>query len=152
MDSDNKELENQNKILHHVVLSRILPPLENELELVQQMIESVENVATWIPDKTVELFQRMKRLNLEPTEDAVSNEIDGLKPGDTFAMIIRRQYAVIMIHLLPDANIQDEQAHNVIVATFQSSVHPKFIYEHDSDLEVIYSIYFFKFQFQFKFR
>lgn len=112
MDSDNKELENQNKILHHVVLSRILPPLENELELVQQMIESVENVATWIPDKTVELFQRMKRLNLEPTEDAVSNEIDGLKPGDTFAMIIRRQYAVIMIHLLPDANIQDEQAHN----------------------------------------
>lgn len=139
---ENDDLEKHNNLLHHVVLSRTLPQeqvqfTEDGLMLMEKMIENVENCAKSIPTKTVELFERLKRVNRELTEDVVSNEIADLKPGDTFAMVIRHQFAVFMVHVLPDADLHDEQAHNVVVATFPTSLHPRHIYESDSDLEVI---------------
>lgn len=137
-----EELEKQNILLHHVVLSRTMPQEqaqfpEDGLMLMEKMIENVENLAESIPKKTVELFERLKRINRELTEDVVSDEIADLKPGDTFAMLIRQQYSVFMVHVLRDADLHDEQAHNVVVATFPTSLYPKHVYEHDSDLEVI---------------
>ncbi|XP_055297736.1 uncharacterized protein LOC129566134 [Sitodiplosis mosellana] len=138
-DASNSE----DKLLHHVILSRWLPQenpyhLEDGETLMKRMIENVENLAEWIPSKTVELFERLKRINLECTESVISEEIASLKPGDTFAMFVRRQNCVIMIHVLTDAKLNGELSPNTIVATFPGRLHSREIYEHDSDIEYNY--------------
>lgn len=143
--NEDAKLDKQNTLLNHVILSRILPNDQSQfpedgLALMDEMIENIKTLTGLIPSKTVELFERLKRVNQELSENVVSDEIARLMPGDTFAMMISSQYSVIMIHVLPDANLHNEQEHNVIVATFPSSLHPRNIYEHDSDLEVI--VYF----------
>lgn len=140
--AENVPIEMQNILLHHAVLSRTMPQEEAQfpedgLMLMEKMIETIKNLAESIPTKTVELFERLGRVNHDLTEDVVSDEIADLKPGDSFAMFIRQQYSVFMVHVLRDADLDDEQAHHVVVATFPTSLHPRHVYEHDSDLEVI---------------
>lgn len=147
--SEDAKLDKQNILLNHVILSRNLPQdqveyPEDGLTLMDEMIENVKHLAKWIPTKTVEMFERLQRVNQELTETVVSEEISKLSPGDTFAMVISSQYSVIMIHVLPNANLHNKQEHNVIVATFPSSLHPQHIYESDNDLEVIFDFHYYE--------
>lgn len=137
--------ETQDNLLKHVILSRYLPQenknfMEIGVELMKQMIENVDNLAEWIPSETVELFERLKRVSLECTKSVVSEEIDTLEPGDTFAMFVRCQNCVIMIHVLPDADLDDEQTPNVIVATYPGHFRSSETYNCDSDLEVTFHL------------
>lgn len=141
-DSDLNSLDKWDSILTHVILSRFLPQEKERFTdtgtaLMNLMIENVENLDEWLPTKTVELFDRMKRVNGECTKKVVSEEIEDLESGDTFAMYVRRQNCVIMIHALADADLTDEHTPNVIVATFPGSLHPNDVYKFESDIEVM---------------
>lgn len=150
MDDDDDDVpmelsiaHNEDELLEHIILPRILPQekssmlYKTELELMKKMVENVENMADIIPLKTVELFQRMQRVHMICEKGNVSQEINALRPGDTFAMFVRLQHTAIMIHVPSNEKINDVQ--NVIVSTIPT-LHPGEIYKHDSDFEVIFNI------------
>lgn len=127
-------------LLYHVVLPRVLPDgylqdHENqELSLLSIMVQTVESNSEWIPSATVRLCQRLKLTHMSRTPETISNEIDKLQPGETFAMFVRRQNTGIMIHM-PSEQVSNAEK-TVTVVTFPGSLHPKEIYNHTSDLEV----------------
>lgn len=134
----------EDELLDHIVLPRVLPQekssklYETELDLMRRMVENIESMAHVIPPKTVELFQRLHRVHMVRTKDNVAQEINDLRPGDTFAMFIRLQHTAIMIHVPSNEKIDDVQ--NVIVSTIPT-LQPDKIYKHDSDLNVIFSVF-----------
>lgn len=123
-------------MLNHVFWPRVLPQKRApniytiEMDMLRNMMKSLENLVEWIPEKTLELFQGLQRFHTECTPQNVSNAINSLKPGDTFAMFISRQRCAIMIHVPPN------EAENVIVASIPGSLYPSEVYSHDSDVEV----------------
>lgn len=136
-DSDPGEDEEDNTLLHHIILPTVLPreaSYTTELDLMNQMVNNVKNLTGWIPSETVDLFQKLQKVHTNCTPQTVFTEINKLCPGDTFAMFIRHQHYAIMIHVPSDEKMNDVQ--NVIVATFPGSLHPSEIYEHDSDIGV----------------
>lgn len=150
MDDDDDDVpmelsiaHNEDELLEHIILPRILPQekssklYKTELELMKKMVENVENMADIIPSKTGELFQRMQRVHMICEKGNVSQEINALRPGDTFAMFVRLQHTAIMIHVPSNEEINDVK--NVIVSTIPT-LHPGEIYKHDSDFEVIFNI------------
>lgn len=134
-------------LLHHVILPRVLPQeksprlYETEMDLMVKMVENVKNLVKFLPPKTFELFQCLHRVHMMHTKENISNEIKTLKPGDTFAMFVRMQCTGLMIHVPLTENVDDVQ--NVVVSTIPN-LHPDEIYNHDSDFEVIfqYFLYF----------
>lgn len=72
-------------LLDHVLFPRVLPQEKSkpihELELLMKMIENVENLSKWLPLKTVEMLQRLKRIHIECTPAVIWEEINDLKPG-----------------------------------------------------------------------
>lgn len=91
-DPDSQEM--QDALLDHVVFPRFLPKQKpryfHELELMIRMVQTVENLKQWIPPKTVELLEKMRRVHLECTPNVVSEEINTLCPGN---------YSIIILHL-----------------------------------------------------
>lgn len=134
--------EVQDTLLTHIILPRFLPQQKprfyHELDLMSRIVDTVENLDEWIPSKTVELMQKLRRVHFECTPQVISEEINALRPGDTFAMFVRRQNCAFMIHKPSNGmvKVEDEIASNVIVATFPGNLHPGEIYKHDSDIEV----------------
>lgn len=126
-------------LLHHVILPRVLPQEKSphlydvEFNLMIKMVQNVEDLAEFIPPKTVELFQRLHRVHTMCTKETISREINALQPGDTFAMFVRLQYSGFMIHVPLNENVNDVQ--NVIVSTIPN-LHPDEIYNHETDYEV----------------
>lgn len=126
-------------LLHHIVLPRVLPQNKQacgegiELRLLSRMTENVENSLEWIPPATVRLFISLTRSHSVRTKETVSKEINALKPGESFAMFIRRQNTAFMIHMPKD---QSDEMESVIVMTFPGNVSPEQIYRHPSDLQV----------------
>lgn len=127
-------------LLNHVVLPRILPEgylkdhEDQELSLLSNMVHTVERNSEWIPSATVRLCQRLKRAHMSRTPETISNEISQLRPGETFAMFVRRQNTGLMIHM-PSEQVSNAEK-TVTVVTFPGNLHPKEIYDHTSDLEV----------------
>lgn len=128
------QLENHSILLNHVLLPRVLPQQKegfyDEQAIVIQFIENIKNVSEWLPVKTVEMMDRLKRVTLESTRTVVSNIIHELDLGDFFAMFIRGQNCTIMFYR------PSNQPQNIIAATFVGNLHPKEIYKHESDIEV----------------
>lgn len=139
------ESKHQNVLLDHVILPRVLPQRKacytHEQALVDQMIENVDGMSDWLPSKTVEMMNRLKRVNYECTPDVVSELINELRsPGDTFSMFVRWQNTAVIFYLPKHTEINNVgKPDNIIVATFPACLHPRVIYEHDSDVEVKYS-------------
>lgn len=132
----------QDMLLNHIVLPRYLPQSKSrhfhqtELKLLNEMVENVVNLSQKIPPKTVQLFEKMRKIHHERTPSNISKEINALQPGDSFAMFVRRQNCVFLIYAPPDENIVAGQPQNVIVSTFPGNLHPKEVYKCDSDMEV----------------
>lgn len=162
-DNEPDSQEMQDVLLEHVVFPRFLPNQKpryfHELELMIRLVQTVEDLTQWIPPKTVDLLEKMRRVHLECTPNVVSEEINTLCPGnlkslksklheifhmnkmisagDTFAMFVRRQNCAILVHMPPEEMVEAEESQNVIVATFPANLHPGESYKYDSDLEVI---------------
>ena len=133
------EQEEDDMLLNHVLLPRVLTQntpdeLHNtESHIIYQMIGIADNWSTkWLPRKTVELLRMLKEFHIGCTPDTISENINNLRPGDTFAMFIRAQHCAILIHV-PDDEIN---ADDVIVAVFPGSLDPSKIYSRDSGIEV----------------
>lgn len=134
------EVETQNMLLNHVLLPRVLPQEKvrfiHEQTLIIQLIENVENVSEWLPEKTVEMMDRLKRVTRECTRTVVSEIINDLEPGDTFSMFVRRQNCTIMFYIPPTEENSIGEPQNIIVATYMGTLHPNEIFKHESDIEV----------------
>lgn len=133
------DMEIHDTLLNHVLLPRVLPQeksrYHNERELVLQFIENVDNLSEWLPEKTVDMMDRLKRVTREYTRTVVTEIINELKPGDSFSMFVRRQNCAIMFHI-PATEKDNLALMNVIVGTFMGTLHPREIFNHENEIEV----------------
>lgn len=152
MDFDVSYKRKEDVQLHHVLLPRVLPKERGDLyqvehDLMTLMVRTMENLSESLPSKTMKLFQTLEKVHTERTPIIVSNEINALGPGDTFAMFVRFQHSMIMIHV--PSNKNSDNIDNAVVATFPGSLHPNEVYNHNSDMEVhfldIFKLDFFRF-------
>lgn len=143
--------QRQDMLLTHVTLPRYLPQDisphldRTDLQLLHEMAEIVVAPSEIVPPQTVKLFESLRRVHEKIQVDAntISFEINALRPGDTFAVFVRRQRWMFMIHVPPndDENAANSLPHDVIAATFPGNVRPSEIYKHDSDIAVIFLIW-----------
>lgn len=128
-------------LLNHIILPRSLPKelpenaINEEKFLISRMHEAVVSCAGWIPERIVRNFQRFKRAHSDLTGKTVSRQIDALEPGDTFAVLVKRQQCVFMVHM----PLCEEDAHGikmVQIGTFPSVASSKEIYKCSGDLQV----------------
>lgn len=103
-----------------------------------RMVNNIEYLAKFIPTNTVKMFHSLAKVHRNRVAEIVAKEINDLKPGETFAMFIRRQNCAIMIHRQSSAPIG---SNDMIVSTFPGRVHPDKVYDNPSDLEVIELIF-----------
>lgn len=140
--------QKQDMLLHHVILPRFLPQgksshfHQTEIQLMHEMVQSVCNLREEIPMETVKLSLNFWKIHHEsmPNQSTISTEIKALQPGNSFAMFVRRQNCMFVIHAPSSQGEKAEQANavpqEVIVATFPGNLHPDEVYKHDSDIEV----------------
>lgn len=137
---DTMDLETHDILLNHVVLPRVLPQEKSrfihEQALVVQFIENVENVSEWLPEKTVEMMDRLKRVTREHTRDVITEIINELEPGDSFSMFVRRQNCAIMFHIPATEEANAPDLLNIVVGTFLGTLHPREIFNHENKIEV----------------
>lgn len=131
--------------LRHVLLPRYLPAgdynaTEIGQSLMNQMVETVQSLANYLPPKSVELLENMQQLHLECTSQAILDRINELRPGDSLAMYVQHQDFAVLFRIPPNENWNDVQ--NVIVAIFPGSLDPNEIYEREGDVEVIFNNFF----------
>lgn len=149
MDPDKKPTQQQqhDMLLRHIILPRFLPQAKSsyfhqtEIQLMQQMAQNVFNLSEKIPMQTVKLFESFLEIHKEsiPNQNTISTEINVLRPGHSFAMFVRRQNCMFVIHAPPNhsENVANTAPQDVIIATFPGNLHPEEVYKHDSDIEVI---------------
>lgn len=131
-------------VLAHVILPRFLPQEtshhldQTDLQLLRKMVENVVHSSGTVPMQTVKLFQSLWKIHDDLNAETISTEINALRPGDSFAIFVRRQRWMFMIHAPPcnDENAANNEPQEVIVATFPGNVRPSEIYKHESDIEV----------------
>lgn len=137
--------QKQDMLLTHVILPRYLPQElsryidQTDLQLLHGFAENVVNLSGTVPAQTVKLFKSFRKIHdrIELSADTIASEIRSLRPGDSFAVFVRRQRWMFMIHApVNDANAANSQPQEVIVASFPGNVRPSEIYKHDSDIEV----------------
>lgn len=127
-------------LMDHIILPRFLPQSRSqdfhpqELELLMRMVHNVESLAPFIPENTLKMVRSLATVHRSRMADIVSKEISNLKPGETFAMFIRRQNCAIMIH--HSQSTARAGTNDMIVATFPGRLHPNEVYKNASDLEV----------------
>lgn len=149
-DNDIEDMDNVDVIgkivymqLRHILLPRYLPSGDYDsqeiiLGLMNKMMDTVQSLEDFLPPKLVELLKVLQTIHTNCTPETILQEINALRPGDSFAMFVRHQECAIMFRIPPTENWNDVQ--NVIVATFPGSLHPDEmdeIYIPDGDIEVI---------------
>lgn len=139
----NEDLNLENDLLDHVLLPRLLPQTKGnnlhdlELDLLLRMVELVEVQDEWIPAPTVKMFQNLYLVQAECQPEMIFEQINDLKPGGTFALFVKGQNCVFVVHMpLTDDNEQPDDLTTVIVATFPGSMDPKDINKNFGDFEV----------------
>lgn len=129
------------ELLYHIILPRTLPDAKSEnhekrdLNFLSLMSETIQNLSEKIPSPTVRMFASLNRIYDNRTKETISQEINELKPGEIFAMFVRRQNCGLMIYM-PPIDENGCQSTNVIVSTFPGNLHPVEIYKYPSDLQV----------------
>lgn len=148
---DETGIDDNEFVLNHVILPRFLKPEKpkyaQQLQLMDRMVQNVEKLAKFIPDKTVDLMQRFKRIHISSPDDdfkaEITRQIRQLQHGtiDTFAMFVRKQNCTFMIHMLSNENANNRRP-VFVLATFPGDLPSREIYKHDSDIEVIFQFHF----------
>lgn len=131
-------------LLNHIVLPRFIPNDANddlhlqEKTFLIQMLRAVHSLSEWLPTRTVKMFESFVNVHQQRTPEAVSEEINKLKPGNTFAMYVRCQNTVFMCHMPTNGSIDAEpnETTPVIVTTFPGRIGVKNVYNHPLDMEV----------------
>lgn len=129
-------------LLNHVILPRALPnelsenAIHEEKILISRMTDAIVSCAGWIPGRVVQNFQRFRRTHSDLTAKTVSRQIDTLEPGDTFAVLVKRQQCVFMVHMPLSERRHTNGTRLVQIGTFPSAAFPKDIYKCSSDLQV----------------
>lgn len=141
------QLDYHSILLNQVIFPRVLPQQKphyaHELDLLMLMVENVIRLKKWMPSKTVELLETLKTVHIDgkPRSSSVSEFINSLCPGKSFAMFVRAQNCVLIVHMPTHQTSKIKEMQNVIVATFPGNLNPREIYKYDSDVEVIFLPY-----------
>lgn len=94
-------------------------------------------VSKIIPPNTIKTFNGLDELHKTLSPELLSKQISALKPGETIAMLVRRQNCALMIHMpLKKDRSLSKQSDRVIVATFPGNLHPKKMCEQGGDIAV----------------
>lgn len=125
-------------LLHHVILPRVLSTVleknnieEQELMLVADLTASIEQCAKYLPPSIIMFFRKFKQLHNNRDAKLVSQQINELQPGETFAMLLKKQHTVFMIHM------PKEKSGIANIATFPSRCDAKQVYDYlSSDLNM----------------
>lgn len=84
-DTEADTLRSRDILMDHVIFARVLSEEKTRYNyqemLMIKMVENVENLSDWLPSKTVEMLQRLKRVHLECTKSEVADEINDLEAG-----------------------------------------------------------------------
>lgn len=141
-DNPNENLVN---LLNHILLPRFTTiksiaewNLQDET-LLEWMSQTMASSADWLPSHTIAMFESFKRVHeFRDDDETICRELNKLRPGETFAMYVRRQNTVFMCYMPADAanGYEINEATEVIVATFPGQVNAKDIYAHPLNLEV----------------
>lgn len=144
MDKPNREMTqlHYENLLTHIVLPRVLPfgrikgHEKIELSLLTRMNDAVQEMAEILPEESIRIFANFHDVHKLRVPENISNKINELKPGGTFAMFVRRQNTAFMIHMPNDGNNNLNEFKDVIVSTFPGNLHPKEINDQTSDVQV----------------
>lgn len=133
----------QANLLNHIVLPRFISAeagvdaFAQEMTLLSRLNESVRGSLAWMPANTARLLASFERVHQSTeSEDAIHAELNGLRPGATFAMYVRRRNTVFMCHM-PARRATDGSV-PVVVATFAGQVDAQDVYTSAMDLMVSY--------------
>lgn len=139
MDVDFEVDENE-FILNHVLLPRYLPSEHlahrEELQLMNLMIENVLDTISTMPPQTVQLFQQMKRIHADSSDDNIESlnailksEINAIfsDEASTFAIYMHQQNCLLWIK---------KQGQKLTSATFRSDI--ELWDDYSNDIEVIF--------------
>lgn len=127
-------------LLYHIVLPRVLPQNksknseQHELALLSRITGAIRSLDKWVSPETLRFFNSFEQTHITRTPESISNEIKGLRPGNSFAMFVRRQNCGLMIHMPIEEN-ETTKIKTVVVSTFPGNLHPKNIYN-ASDFQV----------------
>lgn len=138
-DADVTAQQRQDMFLTHVVHPRCLPQHlsqhldKTELQLLHGVVDIVVDSSGIVPTQTIKLFENLRKIHktIEVNANTISSEINALRPGNSFAMLVRRHRWMFMIHVPPsgDVNAADSQPQEVIVASFPLNLRPSEIYK-----------------------
>lgn len=143
LDPD-EDLNLENDLLHHVFLPRFLPQRkqnnlnELEIDLLSRMVELVEVKEEFIPKPTVNMFINFYNIQADCQPATICNQINRLKPGDTFAMFVSGQNCMFVIYMPTNNQEEPDESATVIVATYPGNLDFKDIYRNIGDFEVIF--------------
>lgn len=119
------------------------------------MVKNITDLREFIPINTLEMMQSLDEIHSKPSANTIRKKMIHLKPGKTFAMFVRSQNCVLLIHMLPNEPADSETVSNassdsesIIIATFPGKLHPEEVYGNPNDLEV--RLYTIQFDFQLK--
>lgn len=126
-----EKMETHDILLNHVVLHQENSRFVHVQALVLQLIENVENLSEWLPAKTVEIMDRLKRAIREHAHTVIAEIINELVSGDSFSMFIRRQNCAITFHI-PATETDNTDVLNIIAAT----LHPPELFDNESEIKV----------------
>lgn len=132
----------ESDLLNHVLLPRFLPQMRDRklydhgVELLQRMVDLIGVEDELIPISTIEMMRTLNKIQTNCVPEAISEEINALTPGKTFAMFVKRQNCAIVIYMPPQEINEPNEETTLIVATFHGSYSPKLVNETVDDFEV----------------
>lgn len=92
-------------------------------------------------------MDRLKRATHEHTCTVISEILNKLEPGDSFAMFIRRQNCVIMFHISLTETGNTGDPLSIIVGRFIGTLHPRELFDQENEIESYFSEVNFNFSF-----
>lgn len=125
--------------LRHILLPRYLPRMDYSsynigLEIMNQMLKTVQSLADDLPPKSVEILEKLQNIHNNFTPQTILQNINALRPGDSLAIFMEHQDCAIMFRIPPTENSNNIE--NVIVASFPGSLNPNELYEHYEGVKV----------------
>lgn len=129
-------------LLNHILLPRFISAnaqkelFGQEISLLSRLCETVTAASKWLPTSTVDLIKSFERVHQSnESEETIYDELNKLKPGQTFAMFVRQRNTVFMCHMptIRGKRMAADKLQSVNIATFEGQIDPKDIYSNPMD-------------------
>lgn len=114
--------------------ARFIHEQASEQAIVIQLVETVESVSEWLPMKTVEMMDRLKRVTRECCIE--DHRRTGAGRFVFNACSSSKHHHNVLCFIPKTGDNISEESQNIIVAKFMGTLHPREMFEHESGIEV----------------